>query len=81
MAEAARGPVKIVQGNAACVEGAIAAGCSFFAGYPITPSSEIAEGMSQRLPLAEGVSLQLDGYGHAVDSNLQRVGRRIRTGV
>ena len=39
-------PLKTVfwQGNEACVEGAMAAGCRFFAGYPITPSSEIAEG-------------------------------------
>jgi len=34
-----------VQGNDACVEGAVAAGVRFFAGYPITPSTEIAEGM------------------------------------
>ena len=39
-----------VQGNEACAEGAIAAGCTFYAGYPITPSSEIAETMSRRLP-------------------------------
>ena len=38
------------QGNQACAEGAIAAGCRFFAGYPITPASEIAEIMSNRLP-------------------------------
>ena len=35
--------VKLMQGNEACVEGAIAAGMMFYAGYPITPSTEIAE--------------------------------------
>lgn len=60
MAVATRGTVKIIQGNAACVEGAVAAGCRFFAGYPITPSSEIAEGMSQRLPQVGGVFLQME---------------------
>jgi len=37
-------------GNIACAEGAIAAGCRFFAGYPITPANEISEHMSKRLP-------------------------------
>ena len=41
---------KDIQGNHACALGAIAAGCKFFAGYPITPSSEIAERMSIELP-------------------------------
>jgi len=35
--------LKLLSGNTACALGAIAAGCRFFAGYPITPSSEIAE--------------------------------------
>ncbi|NCD25920.1 MAG: 2-oxoacid:acceptor oxidoreductase subunit alpha [Deltaproteobacteria bacterium] len=48
-------------GNEAVVEGALLAGCSFFAGYPITPSTEIAEVMSQRLPLtADGVFIQME---------------------
>jgi len=42
--------VRLMQGNLACAEGALAAGCRFFAGYPITPSSEIAEALSRRLP-------------------------------
>ncbi|HHW99116.1 MAG TPA: 2-oxoacid:acceptor oxidoreductase subunit alpha, partial [Firmicutes bacterium] len=46
--------VKLLQGNEACVEGALAAGLSFFAGYPITPSTEIAEGMAERLPKVGG---------------------------
>jgi 2-oxoglutarate ferredoxin oxidoreductase subunit alpha len=49
-----------LQGNEACAEGAIAAGCGFFAGYPITPASEIAEHLSQRLPLAGGIAIQME---------------------
>ena len=37
-------------GDRACAEGALAAGCEFFAGYPITPSTEIAERLARRLP-------------------------------
>lgn len=48
-------------GNEAVVEGALLAGCTFFAGYPITPSSEIMEVMAQRLPRTEnGVFLQME---------------------
>ncbi len=49
-----------LQGNHACALGAIAAGCRFYAGYPITPSSEIAERMSVELPLVEGVFIQME---------------------
>ncbi|MGD8904763.1 MAG: 2-oxoacid:acceptor oxidoreductase subunit alpha, partial [Anaerolineae bacterium] len=42
--------VQLLQGNRACALGALAVGCRFFAGYPITPSSEIAEIMSRELP-------------------------------
>ena len=52
--------VMFVQGNDACVYGAIKAGCRFFAGYPITPSSEIAEGMSRELPKVGGVFIQME---------------------
>jgi 2-oxoglutarate ferredoxin oxidoreductase subunit alpha len=48
------------QGNEACAEGAVTAGCRFFAGYPITPSSEIAEHLSKRLPQVEGISMQME---------------------
>ena len=51
---------KLVQGNEACVRGALAAGCNFYAGYPITPSSEIAEIMVRRLPDAGGVFIQME---------------------
>lgn len=49
-----------VQGNQACVEGALYAGCSFFAGYPITPSSEIAEQLAARLPESGGAFIQME---------------------
>ncbi|MFP3224593.1 MAG: 2-oxoacid:acceptor oxidoreductase subunit alpha [Nitrososphaeria archaeon] len=52
------GKVLYVTGNEAVVEGAIAAGCRFYAGYPITPSSEIAEEMSKRLPAIGGIYVQ-----------------------
>ncbi len=48
------------QGNQACAEAAIAAGCRFFAGYPITPASEIAEIMSQQLPKLGGTYVQME---------------------
>ncbi|MDI6904837.1 MAG: 2-oxoacid:acceptor oxidoreductase subunit alpha [Candidatus Bathyarchaeia archaeon] len=48
------------QGNEACVEAAIIAGCSFFAGYPITPASEIAEHMAKRLPQVGGIPIQME---------------------
>jgi 2-oxoglutarate ferredoxin oxidoreductase subunit alpha len=47
-------------GNHACAEGALAAGCRFFGGYPITPSSEVAELMSKRLPLVDGTFVQME---------------------
>lgn len=52
--------IKILQGNEACVEGALLAGVRFFAGYPITPASEIAEGMARRLPKIGGKFMQME---------------------
>ncbi|MCF8067831.1 MAG: 2-oxoacid:acceptor oxidoreductase subunit alpha [Desulfobacterales bacterium] len=52
--------VKFVQGNEACVEGALYAGLDFFAGYPITPSTEIAESLSFRLPKKGGKFIQME---------------------
>jgi len=52
--------IKFVQGNEACVEAAIYAGLDFFAGYPITPSTEIAEHMALRLPRIGGKFLQME---------------------
>jgi len=50
--------VHFMQGNYAAVEGALAAGCDFFAGYPITPANEVSEGMARRLPAVGGVFFQ-----------------------
>ena len=51
---------RLMQGNEACAEGAIAAGVRFFGGYPITPSTEIAEGMAQLLPKYGGKFIQME---------------------
>ena len=52
--------VRLLQGNEACVLGALAAGMRFFAGYPITPSTEIAEGCARELPKAGGHFIQME---------------------
>jgi len=49
-----------LQGNHACALAAVAAGCRFFAGYPITPSSEVAERMSLELPAVGGIFIQME---------------------
>ena len=49
-----------MNGDVACAEGAISAGCRFFAGYPITPATEVAERMSLRLPQVGGVYIQME---------------------
>jgi 2-oxoglutarate ferredoxin oxidoreductase subunit alpha len=51
---------KFIQGNEACVEGALIAGLDFYGGYPITPSSEIAEILSRRLPAEGKVFIQME---------------------
>jgi 2-oxoglutarate ferredoxin oxidoreductase subunit alpha len=52
--------VRMMQGNEACVEGALLAGCRFFAGYPITPASELAEVSATRMPQVGGVYIQME---------------------
>ena len=52
--------IRFVQGNEACVEGALYAGADFYAGYPITPSTEIAEHLSERLPQVGGKFIQME---------------------
>lgn len=52
--------IKLMQGNEACVEGALAAGMKFFAGYPITPSTEIAELSAEKLPKIGGKFIQME---------------------
>jgi len=54
------GSIRFMQGNEAITEGALAAGARFFAGYPITPSSEIAEISSKRLPELGGLYIQME---------------------
>jgi len=49
-----------LHGNQACALAAVAAGCRFFAGYPITPSSEVAEHMSRELPRVDGTFIQME---------------------
>ncbi len=49
-----------MNGDTACAEGAIAAGCNFFGGYPITPATEVAERMAARLPKLGGIYIQME---------------------
>ena len=57
---ASKPSIRFMQGNEAVVEGALVAGLRFYGGYPITPSSEIAEMLSQRLPRVGGVFIQME---------------------
>jgi 2-oxoglutarate ferredoxin oxidoreductase subunit alpha len=52
--------VSYLSGNMALVEGAIRAGCRFYAGYPITPSTEIAEAFARRMPQIGGIFIQME---------------------
>lgn len=52
--------IRLMQGNEACVEGALYAGMRFYAGYPITPSTEIAEMCSEKLPKVGGKFIQME---------------------
>ena len=49
-----------IQGNEACAKGALKAGCRFFAGYPITPSTEVAETLARELPKVGGAFVQME---------------------
>lgn len=49
-----------MSGDIACAEGALSAGCRFFAGYPITPATEIAERMAERMPQLGGAYIQME---------------------
>lgn len=60
MATAVTKSLELLQGNTACARAAIAAGCRFFAGYPISPSSEIAEKMARMLPEVGGKFIQME---------------------
>lgn len=52
--------ILLLQGNQAVVEGALAAGVKFFGGYPITPSTEVAESLAEKLPLVGGKFIQME---------------------
>lgn len=52
--------VHYLDGDKACAEGGIAAGCRFFAGYPITPSTEVAERVAERFPMVGGIFIQME---------------------
>lgn len=54
------GKTLFIQGDAACAYGAIYAGCDFFAGYPITPASEIAELLASEMPKVDGYCVQME---------------------
>lgn len=58
--ESLRAGSYFMSGDEACAEGAIAASCRFFGGYPITPSTEIAEHLARRLPEVNGVFVQME---------------------
>ena len=49
-----------IQGDEACAYGAIYAGCDFFAGYPITPASEVAELLALEMPKVNGYCIQME---------------------
>ncbi len=51
---------RLVQGNEACAHGALYAGCNFYAGYPITPSSEVMEILAQEMPARGRVFIQME---------------------
>lgn len=73
--------VKLMQGNQAVAEGAIAAGVTFFGGYPITPSTEVAETLAKRLPAVGGKFIQMEdeiaGIGVIIGAAL--TGKKVMT--
>jgi len=52
--------IHFLDGDHACCEGALAAGCRFVAGYPITPSTEVVERFASRIPLVGGIFIQME---------------------
>lgn len=73
--------VRLMQGNEACAEGALAAGVRFFGGYPITPSTEIAESMAAMLPKVGGKFIQMEDEiaGIAVVLGAALAGKKVLT--
>jgi len=72
---------KVMQGNEACAYGALAAGVRFFAGYPITPSTEIAEVMARELPKVGGKFIQMEDEigGMAAVIGASATGKKVLT--
>ncbi len=72
---------RLMQGNEACAEGAIAAGVRFFGGYPITPSTEVAEHMAKALPALGGTFIQMEDEiaGIAVVLGAALAGKKVLT--
>jgi len=68
-----------INGDLACAEGAIAAGCTFFGAYPITPATEVAERMSERLPDVCGVFIQMEDEIAAMTSILGAAWTGVKT--
>ncbi len=68
-----------INGDEACAEGAIAAGCKFFGGYPITPATEVAEQMSVRLPQVGGTYIQMEDEIAAMTSILGAAWTGVKT--
>ncbi|MFH2091814.1 MAG: 2-oxoacid:acceptor oxidoreductase subunit alpha [Pseudomonadota bacterium] len=68
-----------INGDVACAEGAIAAGCRFFGGYPITPATEVAEHMSERLPDVGGTFIQMEDEIAAMTSILGAAWTGVKT--
>lgn len=73
--------IRLMQGNEACAEGALAAGVRFFGGYPITPSTEIAESMAAMLPKVGGKFIQMEDEiaGIAVVLGASLAGKKVLT--
>jgi len=69
---------KLMKGNEALAEGAIRAGCRFFAGYPITPQNEIPEYMSWRLPQVGGAFVQAESEVSAINMVYGAAGTGVR---
>jgi 2-oxoglutarate ferredoxin oxidoreductase subunit alpha len=68
-----------INGDVACAEGAIAAGCKFFGGYPITPATEVAEHISERLPDIGGTYIQMEDEIAAMTSILGAAWTGVKT--
>jgi len=72
---------KLMKGNEALAEGAVRAGCRFFAGYPITPQNEVPEYMSWRMPQVGGTFIQSESEVAAINMiyGAAATGRRVMT--